>query len=545
MNQRDPVIEIEVPAGTPMAPPATGTQKRSPGPWYLWVAAACIVGVVAVPVVALGIRAFEASDAAWETLLSWRTVRLLVRTLLFTVLVTASSVVIGVGGAWLLARTDIALRRVWSVAFALPLVIPSYVIALVLISATGPRGLLADATGIAVPHLIGLPGAWLALTLSTYPYVFLVTAAAMARLDPALEEAARGLGASPARVFRTLVMPQLRPAIGAGALLAALYTLSDFGAVSLMRYDVFTRVIYAQFAGRLDRSPAIVLSIVLIVAALAVIWAEQRTRGSGAFFSRKPARPPAPYRLSAWQRAAGIGFLGIVVSIGVVLPIGVLAAWLVRGIGLGVDVGIPWQAIAGSVTGASLAAIVAVAAAIPIVVLAVRFTSRASSLLERVVYVIFSLPHITVAIAVLAFTVRYARPVYQSLLVLVLVYAAMFLAQATGPAKASLLQIDPALDDASRGLGRGHAATLARITIPLMSKGLLAGGLLVFVTTLKELPATLLLRPSGFTTLSIRIWSSADELLYTQASAAALILIAVSVIPVYYLSIKPKDVVGS
>ncbi len=544
MTEPGSIVEIEIPAGVPAAPPGSTEQRRSHGPWYLWVISLLIVCVIAVPVTSLALRLLDATDAAWQSLLSWQTVRLMVRTLVFTALVTASATAVGVSGAWLLARTDLRFRRAWGVAFALPLVIPSYVIALVLISASGPRGLVADITGVDLPHLVGFPGAWLALTLSTYPYVFLITAAALQRVDPALEEAARGLGASPARVFRTVVLPQLRPAMGAGALLAALYTLSDFGAVSLMRFDVFTRVIYAQYSGRIDRSPAIVLSIVLVAAALIVIWAEQRTRGDGALFSRKPTRPPSVYRLTPWQRATGTTFLAATVAAGLVLPVAVLSAWLLRGLTSGIDVTIPFDAIAGSLTGASLAAIVAVAASVPIVVLAVRYPTGASNALERAVYVMFSLPHITVAIAVVAFTVRYARPVYQSLLVLVLVYAAMFLAQATGPAKASLLQIDPALDDASRGLGRSHLATMARITVPLMSKGLLAGGLLVFVTALKELPATLLLRPSGFTTLAVRIWSSADELLYTQAAASALVLIAVSVVPVYYLSIKPKDVVG-
>ena len=184
---------------------------------------------------------------------------------MFTAAVTASATAVGVAGAWILNRTDVTFKRAWAVAFALPLVIPSYVIAMVLTSATGPRGLVADLTGLSLPHLIGFPGAWLALTIATYPYVYLITAAALLRVDPALEEAARGLGASPTRVFRTVVLPQLRPSIGAGALLAALYTLSDFGAVSLMRFDAFTRVIYAQHSGRLDRTPAIVLSIVLII----------------------------------------------------------------------------------------------------------------------------------------------------------------------------------------------------------------------------------------------------------------------------------------
>jgi len=539
------VIEVNVAAGTPAAPPSRSNTARARGPWWLWVPSIAILLVIAVPVGALLLRVLDASDAAWETLMSMRTALLLGRTLVFTFVVTATATFVGVTGAWILARTNLRARRAWAVAFALPLVIPSYVLAMVLISATGPRGLIADATGIGTPHLVGFLGAWLALTMSTYPYVFLITSAALQRVDPALEEAARGLGASPARVFRTVILPQLRPAIGAGALLAALYTLSDFGAVSLMRYDVFTRVIYAQYSGRLDRTPAVVLSIVLIIAALIVIWAEQRTRGGGAYFSRKPTRPPSSYRLGTLQHVGSISFLTATVALGVVLPIGVLTGWLVRGLGAGIDVGIPWNALAGSLTGATLAAAVAVAASIPIVLLAVRHSSRATVALERSVYVVFSLPHITVAIAVVAFTVRYARPVYQSLAVLVVVYAAMFLAQATGPAKAALLQVDPALDDASRGLGKSPFATIARITVPLMSKGLMAGGLLVFITTLKELPATLLLRPSGFTTLAVRIWSSADELLYTRAAAAALVLIAVSVVPVYYLSIKPKDVVDA
>lgn len=537
------IVEVEVPDASAVGPgPASAPRRRHGAPWWLWAASILVLVPVGLPVVMLLVRLIEASDSAWATLASMRTLQLLIRTLLFTVAVTAAAAVIGVLGAWLVTRTDVPWRRFWGVAFALPLVVPSYVIAMVLLSATGPRGLIADVTGIATPHLIGFPGAWLALTIATYPYVYLITAAALSKVDPALEEAARGLGASPARVFRTVLLPQLRPAVGAGALLAALYTLSDFGAVSLMRFDAFTRVIYAQYAGRLDRTPAVTLSIVLIVVAVVVIVLEQRTRGRGALFTSRPSRPPTVHRLERRPRMAAIGLLGAMVGIGVVTPVVVLSAWLVRGLTAGVSVAVPWGAIVGSMTGATLAAILAVIAAVPIVVLAVRHTSRATTWLERIVYVAFSLPHITVAIAVVAFTVRYARPVYQSLLVLALVYASMFLAQATGPAKASLLQVDPRLDEASRSLGRSHLATLARIAVPMMSKGLLAGGLLVFITTLKELPATLLLRPSGFTTLAVRIWSASDELLYSQAALSALILIAVSVVPVYYLAIKPKDV---
>jgi iron(III) transport system permease protein len=542
LSDRNSIIDVGAVAGTPAAAPGRGRVQAKRAPWWLWVAALALLAPVSIAIVALFLRALGASSTVWETLFTTRTLRLAGRSFLLTALVTVSAVVIGVAGAWVLGRTNIRFKTAWAVAFALPLVIPSYVIAMTLISSGGPRGLLADFTGIPFPHVTGLIGAWVTLTLSTYPYVFLISSAALHRTDPALEEAARSLGSSPRRVFRTIVVPQLRPAIGAGALLVALYTLSDFGSVSLMRFDAFTRVIYAQYSGRLDRTPAIVLSIVLMAIAGVVIWGEQRTRGSGTYFSRKPTRPPSTYRLKGAKRLGAVSFLILTVGLGAVLPISVLAGWVLQSLAAGDGFFISWSAVVGSLTGASLAAIVAMAAAVPIVVLGVRYQSRSTAWLERSVLLIFSLPHITIAIAVVAFTVRYARPVYQSLLVLVVVYAAIFLAQVTGPARASLLQVNPALSEASRSLGRGTFATMMRVTVPLISKGLLAGGALVFVTTLKELPVTLLLAPTGFTTLAVRIWAAADELLYARAASSALILIAVSAVPIYYLSIKPKDV---
>jgi iron(III) transport system permease protein len=521
-----------------------GASKRGPSrraPWWLWVAAGLVLVPITLPVAALIVRVVGASEQALSILFDARTLELLVRSTLLTTLVTAAAIVIGVGAAWITVRTDLRGRSVWGVLVALPLVIPSYVIALSFLSATGPRGLVARVTGAELPVLDGLAGAWLALTLSTFPYVFLIVAAALRRIDPALEDAARGLGAPPFRVFRTVTLPQLRPAIGAGALLVALYTLSDFGAVSLMRFDAFTRVIYAQYAGRLDRTAAAVLSVALIVIALVIIWGEERTRGSATFFSNRPNRKATPRHLGLSGRVSATAALSFIVIAGLVLPVAVLVSWVVEGSRLGAGVSVDWAAVGGSLLGSSLAAVAAVAAAIPIVVLAVRYRSRVSRWLERSVFVAFSLPHITVAIAVVFFSVRYLGPLYQSLAVLVVVYASVFLAQATGSAKASMLQVDPAVEEASRGLGRGPWATLRSITIPLIRPGLLAGGALVFLTTMKELPATLLLRPTGFDTLAVDIWSAANELLYAQAAASALVLLAISAVPMYVLVLRQKD----
>lgn len=539
-----PQVQSPEIGGVLEAPPGSGKRYERTGrtvPPWLWVAGLLVLVPIGVPVASMLARVLGASDSAWDVLFDARTAELVLRSALLTLLVTTAATVIGIAAAWIIVRTDLAAPRLWGVLMLLPLVIPSYVFALSFLAATGPRGLVADLTGIAVPFLDGLPGAWLALSLSTFPYVYLVTAAALQRLDPALEEAARGLGASTWRVFRTVTLPLLRPAVGAGALLAALYTLSDFGAVSLMRFDAFTRVIYAQYAGRLDRTPAAVLSIALIVIALGIVWAEQRTRGRASHYSHRPTRRPARHRLKGRRRAVAVLFLGTIAALGVIVPVTVLVAWVVRGIDAGEQIAVPWNAIAGSVVGSVLAAVLAMAAALPVVVLAVRYRSRKTEALERSVYVMFSLPHITVALAVLIFAVRYLGPLYQSLALLVVVYATMFLAQATGAAKASLLQVDPHLEEAARSLGKGPLRVLRDVTIPLIWRGLLAGGALVFLTTMKELPATLLLRPTGFETLAVRIWAAADELFYARAATAALVLLAVSAVPAYVLIVRPKD----
>ena len=535
---------VEVPgaleAGSAIAR-AERTERGPAAPPWLWAAAVAVLLPVLVPVVVLAMRVLGSSGRAWDLLFSTRTASLIVRSGILTALVTVAAAALGVAAAWFTARTDLRGRRAWALAMTLPLVIPSYVFALSFLAASGPRGLIAGSIGLRLPVLDGLVGAWLALTLSTFPYVFLIVSAALHRIDPALEEAARGLGAGPARTFRTVVLPQLRAAIGAGSLLVALYTLSDFGAVSLMRFNAFPRVIYAQYSGRLDRTPAAVLSIVLVLLALTVLWFEQRSRGKASHFTWRPARSAPRQHLSPTARLGATGFLATIAVLGVGAPVAVLLAWVVRALGSGAPLAVRWGPIAGSIVGASFAAMLAVAAALPVVILAVRHRSRATDWLERAVYLTFSLPHITVALAVLLFAVRYLGPLYQSLALLVIVYATVFLAQATGSAKASLLQVNPHLEEAARGLGKGQLRTWRDVTIPLIWRGLVAGGALVFLTTMKELPVTLLLRPTGFDTLAVRIWSAADEAIYGSAALTALILLAVSAIPAYFLVLRPKD----
>lgn len=534
LDEPAPGLPVE-PAGPP---PAT---RPKAAPRGLWIAAGLVLVPISIPLIFLAGRVLGAGSSAWGLVTSTRTVELILRSVVFTALVTGAAIAVGVSAAWLTVRVELPWRRIWTVVLALPLVVPSYVIALTYLSLAGPRGLFADLTGIGLPAITGFTGAWLTLVIATYPYVFLTVGTALRRIDPVLEEAAHGLGAGQWRTFRTIVLPQLRPSIVAGGLLAALYTLSDFGAVSLMRFDAFTRVIYAQYQGRIDRSPAAVLSIVLIAVAVLVLWLEARTRGRAAYFTARPRKRARRRSLNpAATRTASV-YLGVVTVVALVVPVITLSAWLVRGLARGDAIEMRWGAVTGSVMGSLAAAVIAMAAAVPIVVLTVRHRSRATVWLDRIVYVIFSLPHITVALAVVFFGASYLGPLYQSFTVLVVVYAILFLAQVTGVGGAALLQVNPNLEDASRGLGRSRAETLRRITLPLIGRGLATGGALVFLTVMKELPATLLLRPTGFDALAVRIWSSANDLFYARAAAPALLLVAVSALPTYLILTRARE----
>lgn len=529
-------MSVDLGAGPLDAPPGPPRSRRAlPTPRLLLALGALAIAPAAIPLIELVMRVAGSPPTALDTLGAGRTWELVWRTVWFTVVVTASAATIGVATAWATTRTNLAGARTWSVLVSLPLAIPSYVMVLVLLSLFGARGLIADATGWTVPAASGFWPAWAALTLATYPYVHLVVAATMRRLDRSQEEAARGLGATPTRAFLTITLPQLRPAIAAGGLLAALYTVSDFGAVSLARFDVFTRAIYSQYQGRIDRTPAAVLAMVLIVLALVVVWGEQRSRGRAAYHGRSVTTPLPPERLTRGARAGLTGALSLLVLTGVVMPMVVLVSWAAR-----IEASIPWGSLAGSVSAAVLAAALAALFSLPIVVAGVRHPGRTSTWLERTAYLVFAIPHITVGLAVVVFAADRLGPLYQSLGLMVVVLASLFLAEAIGAGRAALLQVDPHLEEAARGLGRSGLRAFTEVTLPLIGRGVGVGAVLVFLSTLKELPVTLLVRPTGFDTLAVDVWSATDQLRYGQAAIPALLLIAVSIVPIYTLVIRRR-----
>ena len=522
---------------------AGAARARRP-PLLLGAAAVAAVALVALPVVYLVVRAASGGADAWAVLGRPRMLELVGQTALLVGAVTGAAVAVAVPLAWLVVRTDLPGRRFWSVAAALPLVVPSYVAALVLLAAFGPRGLLQQVLegpfGVErVPAIYGFPGALAALTLSTYPYVYLLTVAALRGLDPALEEASYGLGRSRLETFRRVTLPVLRPSVGAGALLAALYTLSDFGAVSLMQYSSLTRAVYLQYKSLFDRTPAAVLALVLVALTAIVLLLEARSRGRARYHRTSPgtARAPARVELGRWRWPA-LGFCAGVVGFGLAVPLVVIGYWLERAVSLGAGLETAWGAAFNSVLVSALAAGAAVVAALPVAVLAYRYPARWTGALERLAFGSNALPGIVIALSLVFFAANYATPLYQTLALLVAAYVVRFYAQALAGASSALARVSPRLEEAARGLGTSPRRAFLTVTAPLAAPGLLAGTALVFLSTMKELPATLLLRPIGFETLATEVWTLTTVGAYSRAALPALLLIAFSAPFVYLLTTR-------
>ena len=466
--------------------------------------------------------------------------------------VTALSLALALPFAWLTERTDLPGWRIWTVLAMMPLVIPSYVGGFTLIAMFGPRGVLQELLspfGVErLPSIYGFTGALWVLTLFTYPYIFLSIRAALHRFDPSIEEAARSLGYDGLQTFLKVTLPNLRPAITAGGLLVALYTLSDFGAVSLLRFNSFTRAIYVQYLSSFDRNVASLLSLALIVFTIILLLLERNSRGRGRpRYYRSSAGVAAPRKRIelASRKWLALAFCGAVVLAALVLPTGVILYWLLRGLASGEPLAPVWAATLNSFRAGALAAVAAAFLGFPIAFAAVRLGGRLMSLAARAVYLGYGLPGIVIALSLVFFGANFAPWLYQTLWMLVFAYVVRFLPQAMGAMQISLLQMNPRLEEAGHSLGLGNRAVFRRITAPIVRPGVLAGMALVFLTTVKELPATLLLSPTGFSTLATQIWSATDEAFFTRAAAPALVLLAMSAFSIFLVLMQEEREVVS
>lgn len=511
---------------------------RSAPPWLslagLLVAVASVLPAAYLFIVVAG----DLSDALSVALTS-RTAAIVVRTVSLTAAVTATAIAIALPLGWLTARTDLPGRRVWAILCTLPLVIPSYVGAYLFVAALGPHGMLQDALGVTeLPSIYGFGGAWLVLSLFTYPLVLIPLRGALKRIDPQLEDAARAMGRGPVDTFRSVVMPQLWPVLAAGGLLVALFVVSDFGAVSLLRFDSFTREIYIAYSSSFDRTGAAALGVVLVILMLALLLLSSRLRSAKVVHRLGPGtlRPARPYRLGHWRWPA-LAFCLVVTLIAFVLPVAVLLYWASQGISTGATSWSRAAALGGNSLIISLgAAALGAVAALAVGVLAVRHPGTFSRLVERASHAGYALPGILVALALVFFSTRAVPPLYQTTALLVFGLTIHYLPLGIGPVAASLLQVSPRIEEAARGLGRSRAEVFRTVTAPLARSGVLAGAALIFLHAMKELPATLILAPIGFETLATDIWTQTTFGFYEASAIPALLLLVFAAAPVYLLS---------
>lgn len=534
------VVRAQVGFGVPGV--AQRFRERWPAshpPAYLLAPAALVALLTLLPLLYLILRASNDVTGLIEIVWRVRTLQVLLNTLLLMGAVAGATTLLAVPLAWLTTRTDLPGQRFWATAFALPLVVPSFVGALAFVAALGPRGLLQqllEPLGMSrLPSLYGFWGAWLILTLSTLPYAFLTLRAACLGLDGSLEEASRTLGLNARQTFRRVTLPQLRPAMALGGLLCALYTLGDFGVVTLLRYDSFTRAIYTSYRASFDRTAAAGLSLVLALVAVMVLTLEARVRGKATLHrvSGGVRRPAPVVRLGRWRWPAQV-LCSVVVFVSLGLPLGVLGFWSLRHVqSRDLSPHLMEAAQTSLLLGAG-AAIIAGLAAVPVAGLSVRFPSGISQFIERSTYLAYALPGIVIAIAFVAITVR--TPWYQTLGVLMVACACRCVAQAVGATRVSLQQMSPRLEEAARGLGSTPARVMWRVTLPLVRPGWFAGILLVFLTTIKELPITLLLIPAGDRSLPTLIWTAAGDARYGEAAVPAMLLVLITAVPTYVLA---------
>ena len=505
---------------------------RRPTAWIVGAAVLVSVASLLPLVFVTGVTVQTGWSTVAALVLRPRVGELLINTVLLVVLTVPLCAALGIALAWLTERTNLPYRRVWSLLATAPLAVPAFVHSYAWVSL--------------VPSIHGLFAGVLVSVLAYFPFLYLPTAAALRRLGPGIEDVAASLGLQPWQIFFRVVLPQLRLAVWGGALLVGLHLLAEYGLYALIRFDTLTTAIFDQFQSTFNGPAANMLAGVLVLCCLAMLLLESGTRGSAryAHVGSGSARIPQPHHLS--RRAATLCLLlpalTTVLALGV--PLVTLVRWLVDG---GTEV---WRineiapALWQTFLLAGAGALITTCAAFPIAWLSIRSPGRFQRALEACNYVTSSLPGIVVALALVTITIRFAHPIYQTIVTALLAYLLMFLPRALVSLRAGIAQAPVELEDAARSLGRSPAQALWAVTLRLAAPGAAAGAALVFLAITNELTATLLLAPSGTRTLATGFWALTSEIDYAAAAPYALIMVLLSLPLTWLLYHQSKRMAG-
>jgi iron(III) transport system permease protein len=530
--------------------------------WYPIAFAAALL--VLLPLSVLLFSWHEIDRQIWSHLWQTQLPRLIGNTLVLVFGVGVGVTVLGVSLAWLTSLCEFPGRRWLDWALMLPFAIPAYVLAFVfvgLLDFAGPlQTLLRDWFGpdLRLPRVRSTGGVIIVLVLVFYPYVYLLARNAFLAQGKGLMEAARVLGLSPWRAFWRVALPMARPAIGAGLALAIMETLADFGAVSVFNFDTFTTAIYKTWYSFYSLTSATQLASLLLLAVMLVLYGERRARGAVRPVNERP-RGKALYHLKGGQALAASAWCGLVFACGFVIPVLQLIVWFWQRGRFDLDERYTALILHTLYLG-GMAALITVSVAL---LLAFALRLAPTRLMRGTVglaNVGYALPGSMLAVAImLAFSYLdrelviplsswlggAGKPILLgSLSALLLAYLVRFMAVAFGPLENSLARVRQSLPEASRSLGVGGVGLFFRVYLPLLLPGALSAALLVFVDVLKEMPATLLMRPFGWDTLSVRVFEMTSEGEWARAALPALTLVLVGLLPVILLIRRSARRVG-
>ncbi|MEE8151412.1 MAG: iron ABC transporter permease [candidate division NC10 bacterium] len=533
---------------------------RSGAPRDLWpVAAGAVALVVATPILVVVSSILTPSLEVWSHLWETQLAELAWNTIALITGVGLGVVVVGTGLAWLVTMYRFPGRGIFEWLLILPLAMPAYVIGFVFLALFDYAGPVQSwlrqvfGPGVWFPDFASYGGVVLVMTLVLYPYVYLLARAAFLEQSETTLEAARALGASRFRAFWKVMIPLARPSIVAGVTLALMEALSDFGTVAIYGFDTFTVAIYRIWFGLFDRGAATELASVLLFFTLTLYLLERALRGRARFYQTDgKVRPPTPKRLTGWKAWTASGAASLVVGVALGLPVAQLLYWTVTALG-GPDYDDRYPAFMfNTLTLGAISAILAVGAAV-VVAYGLRLSrNRIVATFGRIANMGYALPGSVIAVGVLAplafvdhgldaflqatWGISSGLVLTGSMVGLLFAYLVRFLAVSCQTVEASLIKVTPSMDMAARSLGASKGEVLWRVHLPLIRGGLCTAAILVFVDVIKEMPATLLLRPFGYETLAVRIWQLTSESLWEAAALPALTIVAAGILPVLFLA---------
>lgn len=533
--------------------PGGGGLPISPA-WKFWPLLGALLVMLPVSVILLSWGSDQGD--IWQHLIDTQLSRLLTNTGWLLLGVGVWTIVLGVSLAWLTAVCEFPGRRYLDWGLMLPLAIPTYVVAFValgLLSYSGPiQTLYRDWFGREAwfPDIRSTGGVIFVMTTVLYPYVYMLARSAFLGQGRSLIDASRLLGVSPWRSFWRVSLPMARPAIAAGVALALMESLADFGAVAIFNYDTFTTAIYKAWFGLFSLTAAAQLASLLLLFVALALFCEQRARGKNQLHETPRRKASDRYQLSGAARWLATLYCASVVIVAFVVPVVQLVLWCIETAATDFN-DTYWRLINHTFTLGTLAAGIAVCLAL-LVAYQQKLERRTQlNTLERTATLGYALPGSVLAVGImLAFAAidgELVNPIRSalglapkqllvgSLLALLLAYVIRFFPVAFGPIQSGFQRIKPSFQEAAQTLGSNQWQVLKKIYVPLLTPGMFTALLLVFVDTMKEMPATLLLRPFGWDTLAVRIYEMTSEGEWERAALPALTLVLISIPPVIIL----------